>query len=139
MKVIACLVAAIAAHKITHKASGIDGKALMQEQPSHWRKTWPQGAVDNSEGDSEVLDMFLKPEHVKVKKPITYPWSLDEDAVSTAHSLTQAEKMTGKKLSTEGVRNGGMGMIFTYDNTKTVFERDTPQGNKWHNFEGQHN
>ena len=33
----------------------------------------------------------------------------------------------------EGVKNGGMDMIFHYDNQHTVFERDTPHGNTWYN------
>ena len=37
---------------------GIPYPALMQEQPSHWRKVWPEGATDNSDGDAEVIDKF---------------------------------------------------------------------------------
>ena len=65
----------------------------------------------------------------KVKE--TYPWTLDEEMMETEKHLAAAEKVTGKKLSKEGVRNGGMDMIFTYDNQKKVFERNTPFGNNW--------
>eukprot|EP00355_Strombidium_rassoulzadegani_P008965 CAMPEP_0168625588 /NCGR_PEP_ID=MMETSP0449_2-20121227/10108_1 /TAXON_ID=1082188 /ORGANISM="Strombidium rassoulzadegani, Strain ras09" /LENGTH=42 /DNA_ID= /DNA_START= /DNA_END= /DNA_ORIENTATION= len=39
--------------------------------------------------------------------------------------------MTKKKLSTEAVRDGGMDMIFKYDNTKVQFERNLPNGSTW--------
>ena len=41
-------------------AGGIPYHALMNEQPSHWRKVWPEGAVDNSDGDAEIIDRFNK-------------------------------------------------------------------------------
>ena len=104
----------------------------MQEQGNHWRKIWPEGAVDNGDGDADVLDWFNKPEIKKEeKKKITYPYELDEDVIETEKSIGTAEKITKQKLTKEGVKNGGMDMIFTYDNTKRVFERDTPQGNTW--------
>ena len=105
----------------------------MQEQGAHWRKVWPEGAVDNGDGDADVLDMFLKPD-IKTKKKvkITYPYTLDEEVVDTAESIATAEKITNKTLTKEGVKNGGLDMIFTYDNTKRVFERNTPYGNNWH-------
>tara|TARA_B110000259_G_C13814922_1_gene322276 strand:- start:46 stop:627 length:582 start_codon:yes stop_codon:yes gene_type:complete len=34
---------------------GIPYSATMQEQPSHWRKVWPEGATDNGDSDSEVI------------------------------------------------------------------------------------
>ena len=34
---------------------GIPYPAIMQEQPSHWRKVWPEGAVDNGDTDAEVI------------------------------------------------------------------------------------
>ena len=40
---------------------GMPYPALMQEQPSHWRKVWPEGATDNSDGDAEVIDRFNRP------------------------------------------------------------------------------
>jgi hypothetical protein len=40
---------------------GIPYPALMQEQPTHWRKVWPEGATDNSDGDAEVIDRFNRP------------------------------------------------------------------------------
>ena len=34
---------------------GIPYPSIMQEQPSHWRKVWPEGAVDNGDTDAEVI------------------------------------------------------------------------------------
>ena len=91
----------------------------MQEQPSHWRKRWPEGVIDDAQGDAEILDWFNNPEHKKNNKPvITYPWTYDEDVISTQDSIETAEAMTKKKLHTEAVRDGGLDMIFHYDNTK---------------------
>ena len=80
--------------------------------------------------------MFNKPEDKKKKKKTTretFPWTLSHDMKETGDSLNQAETITKRKLSMEGVKNGGMDMIFKYDNERAVFERDTPQGNKWYN------
>ena len=76
--------------------------------------------------DDEVINRFLKPEPKDKKKVETYPWTIDEDAQATLDSIATAEEITKNKLSTEAVRNGGMDMIFHYDNTARVFERNTP-------------
>merc|ERR1712032_1074829 len=34
---------------------GIDKDDLMQNNPSHWRKAWPEGDTDNGQDDHEVL------------------------------------------------------------------------------------
>ena len=66
---VAALAAAVGAVQLEHLPKGNDFvqiglggipyPALMQEQPSHWRKVWPEGAIDNSDGDAEVMDRFL--------------------------------------------------------------------------------
>ena len=53
----ALLLSGTEAIKMTQK--GIGKGDLMQSQPSHWRKVWPEGATDNSDGDAEVIDRFL--------------------------------------------------------------------------------
>ena len=102
---------------------------------SHFRKVWPQGVIDNSDGDSELIDSFLVPLSRKKEKKvehITYPWEYDkEEVVRTQKSLDVAEAITKKKLSMEAVKNGGLGMIFEYDNAHGAFERNTPYGNTW--------
>ena len=85
----------------------------MQEQGNHWRKVWPEGAIDNGDGDADILDWFNHPDKKEKKKPvITYPYTLDEDVIETQNSISTAEKLTNKTLSSEGVKNGGMDMIF---------------------------
>jgi hypothetical protein len=107
----------------------------MQNQGRHFVKQWPQGVVDNSDGDSEIFDMFNTPlprKPVKEEVKITYPWAFDqEETLRTENSLKQAEKVTGKKLTLAGVKNGGMDMIFEYDNQHGRFEQNTPHGNTW--------
>ena len=61
----------------------------------------------------------------------TYPYTLDEDVIDTRESMDTSEKLTGKKLSNEGVKQRGMNWIFHYDNTKRVFERNLPYGATW--------
>lgn len=100
------------------KLDGIPKGALMQSNPSHWRKPWPEGATDNADGDAEVLDMFLHKKKKEVKPKVTYPWVFDEDVIETGASLDTAEKLVGTTLSPKAVKDGGLGMIFTYDNTK---------------------
>ena len=124
------LLGEISAHKLV--SHGIPKKEIMQEQPSHWRKVWPQGAIDNADGDADVLNMFLYPEEKKKKKPtITYPYELDEDVISTQDSIAKAEELTNEKLHLEAVHDGGMDMINVYDNTKRQFERNLPYGSTW--------
>ena len=107
----------------------------MQNNPSHWRKVWPEGDVDNADGDAEVLDMFNNPEPEKPPKPKeTYPYTLDDDVKETKKSIKTAEGGLGKKLSDEGVAQRGLNMIFHYDNTARVFERELPYGATWHDW-----
>merc|ERR1719353_1757617 len=107
---------------------GIDKDDLMQNNPSHWRKAWPEGDTDNGNGDAEVLEMFLKKKKAAPKSKITYPWNYDEDVIETKKSLDTAEGLTGAKLSHEAVKDGGLGMIFTYDNTKVQNRRGYVHG-----------
>lgn len=100
----------------------------MQSQPSHWRKPWPEGATDNADGDAEVIDMFLHKKKKEPKPKIVYPWNYDEDVIETGDSLKVAEGIVGTKLSKDAVKEGGLNMIFTYDNTKVQYERGTPYG-----------
>ena len=134
MKQVLLIVGVVSAYQLA--SNGIDKDDIMQNQPAHWRKQWPQGAIDNADGDSEVMNMFTLPQEKEKKKPAeTYPWSLADEAVETAESLKASEAKIGSKLSAAGVKNGGLDMIFSYDNTKSVFERNTPHGNNWYDNE----
>merc|ERR1711957_1148041 len=87
------------------KLEGIDKGDLMQNNPSHWRKAWPEGDTDNGQDDSDVIDrLHNKHKGFKEAKPKeTYPWSYDEDVIHTGNSLALSEHMTGKELTHEGV------------------------------------
>mgnify|MGYP000857277275 CR=1 FL=1 len=98
------------------RLTGIDKDDLMQNQPSHFRKKWPEGVVDNGEGDGELYDFLEENKKKKPEPVITYPWSLAEEAVHSQKSLEWAESHYNHKLSEESVKDGGMGMIFHYDN-----------------------
>merc|ERR1740117_587094 len=107
---------------------GIPYPALMQEQPSHFRKVWPEGAVDNSDGDAEIIDRFNRP----IPGPPTgpqekYPWEFDSDVIRTKNSIAQAEKVTGEEFGDQK-QFKGLDMILNYDNTKVQFERNLPYG-----------
>ena len=113
------------------KLDGIPYPALMQEQPSHWRKVWPEGATDNSDGDAEVIDRFLLPEPKDPEGPQEkYPWTLDEEVIATGASIKSAEGIVGGEPMA-APKNGGLDMINTYDNTKVQFERNLPYGATW--------
>ena len=85
MKTIAtlmCIAVSVSAHRLHQHASGVDKDDIMQNQASHFRKPWPQGVIDNADGDSEMLDMFNKPLSRKKEKVIvheTFPWTLDHE------------------------------------------------------------
>ena len=84
---------------------GIDKGDLMQNNPSHWRKHWPEGATDNGQDDTEVLGRLAtkKRSHKDARKMETYPWQYDEDVIHTGDSLALSESTTGKPLTHEGV------------------------------------
>ena len=113
----------------------IPASTLMQNNPSHWRKNWPEGIVDNADGDAEVLETFLKPEEEEEKKKDKkerYDYTIDEDVIATDKSIKTAEEITGAKLTEPATKNGGLDMINVYDNTKRVFESGLPYGATWH-------
>ena len=72
--------------------------------------------------------MFLKKKKAAPKSKITYPWNYDEDVIETKKSLETAEGITNAKLSEGAVKDGGLGMIFTYDNTKVQNRRGYVHG-----------
>ena len=118
------------------KIEGIPKDDIMQNQPNHWRKIWPEGEIDDSTGDAEVLNMFSLPEPPKEpEKKETYPYTIDEDVITTQASIKTAEKLTKSKLTDDGAKNSGMDMLMEYDNMKRVWERNTPYGNDWHEWD----
>jgi len=82
---------------------GIDEDDIMQNQASHWKKSWPQGDTDNGVDDENVMN--LKGEARKAKKApdvYTYPWKLDAEVVDSAKHLEDTEKVMNKKFGVEG-------------------------------------
>ena len=76
--------------------------------------------------------MFSLPEAAKPPPPKeTYPWSYDEDVISTQASIKEGEKLTNEKLTDEGAIERSMNMIDSYDNNRRVWERNMPYGNTW--------
>ena len=64
MKTFAIIFAGLlSAQAVQLSATGIDEKELMDG--NHWRKAWPEGATDNGEEDSAVINTFLKKEPKK--------------------------------------------------------------------------
>ena len=127
-KVIALLIASASAVQLEAIPIG----ALMQNNPSHWRKVWPEGAVDNADGDAEILDRFNKPEEEKKKDgKESYPWTLSDEVKETQASIAKGEKITGEVFEDAASHQRGLNMIHTYDNTKNVMEKDLPYGATW--------
>ena len=59
---------------------------------SHWRKPWPEGAVDNSWNDEDVLHLKGKGRKAKDPPPVYhYPWTLDADIVDSQRHLDDVE------------------------------------------------
>ena len=71
MKTFVIIAGIISAQAVQLSATGIDKKELMEG--NHWRKAWPEGAIDDSEGDSAVINTFLTPEPKK-PDPEQHQW-----------------------------------------------------------------
>ena len=129
-KVIALLIASASAVQL--EATTIPAGSLMQNNPSHWRKIWPEGITDNADGDAEILNRFNKPEEEKKTKGLeTYPWTMSDEVKETQASIQKGLKITGEEFSNEAATQRGMNMLHTYDNTHNVMEQDLPYGATW--------
>ena len=127
-KVIALLIASASAVQL----EAIPAGSLMQNNPSHWRKVWPEGAVDNADGDAEVINRFLKDEEDDKKdKKETYPWTISDEVKETQASIAKGEKITGEVFEDAASHQRGLNMLHTYDNKKNVMEQDLPYGATW--------
>ena len=106
----------------------------MQNQPSHWRKQWPEGSTDAGQGDEDILSKFQVPESRKDKfkhrvphtSVTTYPYHFDHDVIETHKSIKTAEKKLGKKFSDKGARKKGLDMLWEMSNP--LGERSDPLG-----------
>ena len=112
MKVIALIAGA---HAIVLR--GIPDGHLMQNQPSHWRKSWPEGDTDAGDADEDVINLAgpgrkgePKPAPKSFKE--TFKYELDEDVISTDASIDVAEKTLKKKLKDSVVRDRGFSIVW---------------------------
>ena len=130
-KVIAIFVASASAIQL----DAIPAGAIMQNNPSHWRKIWPEGAVDNADGDAEILDRFTYPEvHTVEETKEKYPWSYSDEVLEAQASIKKAEGITKETFSDGAAHARGLDMLHTYDNTKRVFERNLPYHPTWGDY-----
>ena len=116
MKFIILAAAAVSAHRL----SGIPDGDL--QGGNHWRKTWPQG-VDNGDDDDLILDRMPKNRLNSDQKPAgppeKYPWSYDDDVITTGKSIDIAEGITGGKLTYNAVAaHKGLDMIHRVKHTE---------------------
>ena len=86
----------------------------MDKNPSHWRKSWPEGDTDRGEGDEDTINLAgdgrkgpPKPAYKYVEKP----WKLDENVVETQASIQLSEDNVKGKLTAEAVKDRGMSMV----------------------------
>ena len=127
-KIIALFIASASAIDLASIPVG----TLMQSNPSHWRKVWPEGIVDNADGDANVLDMFTTRPPKKVTTGLEkYPWSHSDEVLESQASLKKAEEITKEKFSDASATSRGFDMMHTYDNSKNVMEQDLPYGATW--------
>ena len=125
------LIASVSAVQLESIPIGV----LMQHNPSHWRKVWPEGAVDNADGDAEVINRFLKDEEDDKKdKKETYPWTISDEVKETQASIQKGLKITGEEMDDAAFKSRGLDMINTYDNKKNVMEQDLPYGATWADY-----
>ena len=95
---------------------GIDEDDIMQNQASHWKKSWPQGDTDNGVDDENVMNLKGDPRKAKKKPDVyTYPWKLDSDVVDSAKHLADTEKVVGKQFGQEGWQDRGLAILNSGD------------------------
>ena len=86
---------------------------------NHWRKSWPEGVVDdgNDDGEEEVLSLWSNRRRVADNAPPedpAYPWSYDEDVFNTHGSIKAGEKLVKDSLTFDSVKAWrGRDMFFT--------------------------
>ena len=68
---------------------GIPDGSLMDKQPSHWKKPWPQGTTDDGNQDAETLNMFLDA-HAPIPPPTQHRWVPYEP-----HSTSNEDQFAG--------------------------------------------
>ena len=120
--------------------NGIPKDDIMQNQANHWRKIWPQGNTDDGRDDDKIMFGWSE-EKEDPPKRVTYPKIvLDEDVIRTQNSVASTEGALGTTLSEDTLKVRGLNRIDgPYDNQKRVWERNTPYGNDFHNWDWSKN
>ena len=78
---------------------GIKDKTLMDKNGPHWRKAWPEGAIDNGDNDAETITEYNKPTgRPRADPPKTYPTWYEYEP----HSLTMNNENQGMYSSVKG-------------------------------------
>ena len=106
------MAAAVAAVKLQR---GIPDGDLMDFQPSHWRKVWPQGDTDRGEADDSVVERYFDGKQFNRRAPpprfVMPDFEPDEDVVNTQGSLSLAEGQLGAKMDPAVVADRAMGVL----------------------------
>ena len=82
----------------------MEDPAIMQNQPSHWRKQWPEGLTDQGQQDDTVVDRQGKYRGRKWTKPVPvvdygHDLPLDGDIVDSQKHTEDAESQFEKVLA----------------------------------------
>ena len=99
------------------KLSGVDTDDI--RTGNHWKRKWPEGAIDDGTDDGDVLNRFNVPMSKK-KKPApkeTYPWTYSADVIATGKNIENAETKLKKKLTYDSVAIQ-RGRNWTFENNK---------------------
>ena len=76
---------------------GIPDGSLMDRQPSHWKKIWPQGLTDDGNQDAETLNMFLDA-HAPIPPPTQHRWvPYEPHSTSNDDQFTNLYHVGGEK------------------------------------------
>ena len=119
---------------------GIPKGDIMQNQPNHWRKIWPQGLTDDGRDDDKILFGWSIREPEEDKRVKYAPVVLDSDVITTLDSVKTVEGKLKTQLGDDTLKVRGFNRIDgPYDNLKTVWERNTPYGNDWHKWDWENN
>ena len=105
-------------YMVALSAMGIDKADLMQEQGAHWRKAWPEGAIDNGHEDDAIMNLGRngkKKIKREVNKYVPKEWTLDSDVVDTQKHLDDIEAEFKEPLSVKGYQDRGYAILNSGD------------------------
>ena len=82
---------------------GIDKDDLMKG--AHWRKPYPEGAIDDSTDDDTVLSKWTKHKRTYKEpvKRVTYPFEIDDEIKDSQRHMAEAETTVGQTFGENDV------------------------------------